>query len=95
MSPVVVAPPSPAPSPTAPASARYRVVFEGLWTQQSHPQDFPGNPHFSPLIGSTHHAAARFWRPGGVASDGIKRMAEQGFTSPLDAHINDAIAAGT
>lgn len=86
--------PSPAPSP-APTSVRYRVVFDGVWTQQTHPQDYPGNPHFSPLIGGTHTAAVRFWAPGATASDGIRRMAEQGFTSPLDAHVNDAIAAGT
>ncbi len=88
-------PPPPPPPPPAPTSVRYRVVFDGLWSQQTHPQDYPGNPHFSPLIGGTHTAAVRFWADGGIASDGIKRMAEQGFTSPLDAHINDAIAAGT
>jgi hypothetical protein len=74
---------------------RYRVTFDALWSQQTHPQDYPGNPHFSPLIGATHHGGVRFWTDGGIASDGIKRMAEQGFTSPLDAHINDAISATT
>jgi hypothetical protein len=90
-------PPSPPPPPSAPAptTVRYRVVFDGLWTQQTHPQDFPGNPHFSPLIGGTHHGGVRFWGAGLIASDGIRRMAEQGFTSPLDAHVNDAIASGT
>jgi Spondin_N len=89
------APPPDDPAPPTPTNVRYRVTFEGLWSQQTHPQDYPGNPHFSPLVGATHHAGVRFWYDGGIASDGIKRMAEQGFTSPLDAHINDAIAAGT
>lgn len=88
-------PPSPPDPPPAPTSVRYRVVFEGLWSQSTHPQDYPGNPHFSPLIGGTHTTAVQFWADGGIASDGVKRMAEQGFTTPLDAHINDAIAAGT
>ena len=90
--PPAPAPPAPAPAPT---SVRYRVTFDALWSQQTHPQDYPGNPHFSPLIGGTHNAAVSFWRDGGIASDGLKRMAEQGFTSPLDSHVNDAIAAGT
>lgn len=88
-------PPAPTPRPPAPLSVRYRLVFDALWSGTTHPQDYPGNPHFSPLIGGTHSAAVAFWADGGLASDGIKRMAEQGFTSPLDAHINDAIAAGT
>ena len=88
-------PAPPAPPPPPPTTVRYRVVFDALWSQATHPQDYPGNPHFSPLIGGTHSAAVRFWADGAIASDGIKRMAEQGFTSPLDAHINDAIAAGT
>lgn len=90
-----VPPPAPPAPPPAPTTVRYRVVFDALWSQATHPQDYPGNPHFSPLIGATHSAAVRFWADGGIASDGIKRMAEQGFTSPLDAHINDAIAGGT
>ena len=88
-------PPPPPPPPPAPTTVRYRVVFDALWSQATHPQDYPGNPHFSPLIGATHSPAVRFWADGAIASDGIKRMAEQGFTAPLDAHVNDAIAAGT
>jgi len=88
-------PSPPPPPPPAPTTVRYRVVFDALWSQATHPQDYPGNPHFSPLIGATHSAAVGFWAEGAPASDGIKRMAEQGFTSPLDAHVNDAIAAGS
>lgn len=88
-------PPSPPPPPPPADVVRYRVTFDGLWSQQTHPVDYPGNPHFSPLIGGTHTSAVRFWFEGGIASDGIRRMAEQGFTSPLDSHINDAIGLGT
>lgn len=88
-------PPPSLPSPAAPESVRYRVEFDGLWSQQTHPQDYPGNPHFSPLIGATHTAAVSFWREGGLASDGIKQMAEQGLTSPLDSEIAAATVAGT
>ena len=92
--------PSPLPtaSPTtqAPAAtARYRVTFETTWSSATHPTDFPSDAHFSPLIGATHSAAARFWQPLAIASDGIEAMAERGRTSPLDTEVEAAIAAGT
>lgn len=93
-SPSPVPPPSPAPTPAA-ATARYRVTFDAAWSAASHPDAFPGNPHFSPLIGATHSSRAVFWEPGRAASAGIEAMAEEGSTSPLDAEIQAAIAAGT
>jgi hypothetical protein len=71
------------------------VTFETTWAKASHPTDFPGTAHFSPLIGGTHSARARFWQPGALASEGIQAMAERGRTSPLDAEVAAAIAAGT
>lgn len=86
--------PVPLPTPTA-ATARYRVTFDAVWRAETHPSQFPGNPHFSPLIGGTHSSRARFWMPGGTASAGIEAMAEEGRTSPLDSEVQAAIAAGT
>ena len=88
-------PPTPPPVPTAPSTARYRVTFDATWTAQTHPQDAPVNPHFSPLIGGTHTAAAIFWQEGALATEGIRRMAERGAINPLDDEIRAAIAAGT
>ncbi|MEZ5293492.1 MAG: spondin domain-containing protein [Vicinamibacterales bacterium] len=82
-------------APSAPATVRYRVTFDATWSAGTHPQDFPANPHFSPLVGALHSTAVRFWHDGAIASDGIRRMAEQGLTSPLDAEIGNAIGAGT
>jgi hypothetical protein len=86
--------PTPSPAATPAPSARYSVTFEPAWSAASHPQDFPGTAHFSPLIGGTHSARASFWRPGALASTGIKDMAERGRTSPLDAEVEAQIAAG-
>ena len=86
--------PEPAPTPSV-GTARYRVTFEATWSAATHPADFPGNPHFSPLIGGTHSSRVVFWEPGGTASPGIEAMAEQGSTSPLDAEIQAAIDGGT
>ena len=79
----------------APPRARYRVTFESWWSARTHPQDFPGNPHYSPLIGATHRSGAPFWMPGGPASPGMENMAETGGVSPLNTEIRAAVAAGT
>ena len=86
---VVVRPVSPLPN------ARYRVLFEADWSAQTHPNDFPANPHVSRLIGATHGPDVVFWQPGAPASAGIQNMAERGSTSPFDAEIRQAQAAGT
>ncbi len=78
-----------------PPRARYRVTFESWWSARTHPQDFPGNPHYSPLIGATHRAGAPFWMPGGLASPGMENMAETGSVSPLNDEVRAAVAAGS
>jgi len=86
--------PTPAPTPTA-ATATYVATFEAAWSAETHPSDFPGNPHFSPLVGGTHSSRVRFWEAGATASPGIEAMAERGRTSPLDAEVEAAITAGS
>jgi hypothetical protein len=86
--------PSPSPAP-APQTARYHVTFDASWSGTTHPQDFPSDPHFSPLVGATHDTSVAFWRPGMLATQGIKDMAERGRTAPLVAEVDAAIAAGT
>jgi hypothetical protein len=73
---------------------RYRVTFDAQWSAATHPSDFPGNPHFSGLIGGTHGANVVFWRGGEQASSGIRRMAEEGLKSALQTEIQAAIDAG-
>ena len=87
-------PPVPTPTPAA-TTARYRVTFETAWSLETHPTDFPSNPHFSPLIGATHSARVGFWQLEATASDGIEAMAELGRVSPLDTEMEAAVAQGT
>lgn len=84
-------------SPLAQASptARYRLTFNAEWSAQTHPTDFPSNPHFSGLAGGTHTSDVSFWLPGAIASDGIEQMAETGSTSILQSEVQAAIANGT
>ncbi len=61
-------PTSPTTSSTPSAQARYRATFRATWSQATHPDRFPSNPHFSPLVGATHGAGVRFWAAGDIAS---------------------------
>jgi len=75
--------------------ATYRLTFQSTWSPQTHPTQFPSNPHYSPLIGATHSPVLEIWEPGGIATSGIEQMAETGATSVLSAEINQQVQAGT
>ncbi len=77
-----------------PLEARYKVTFQADWSSQTHPTDFPNNPHFSGLIGGTHADGIHFWEVGALASDGIESMAETGSKTKLTQEVNAAISAG-
>jgi hypothetical protein len=72
---------------------RYQLTFESTWSETTHPYDFPPNPHFSGLIGSTHSENVTFWEFGGFATEGIKNVAETGsktsFITEIEAAIDD------
>ncbi len=78
---------SPPPASSCPRessdSTPYRLTFHASWIATSHPTNFPGNAHFSPLVGGVHDGGHSFWRRGGTATTGIERMAEDGATTPL------------
>lgn len=93
--PMVPTPAPVAPAPTPDPTARYSVTFEATWDVSTHPTDFPPNPHFSGLIGGTHNASVSFWQAGGLATEGIRLMAERGRQSPLDLEVDAAARAGT
>lgn len=75
-------------------TAVYRLTFQSSWSQQTHPSQFPSNPHYSPLVGGLHNANASFWAPGGLATAGIERMAETGGTSLLVGEVQQQVNSG-
>ena len=79
----------------AQSTATYEVIFSASWSAQTHPDDFPGNPHFSGLIGLTHDSTFTLWEAGGLASAGMESMAEIGSKSPLSVEVDQVIAAGS
>ncbi|MFT5498720.1 MAG: hypothetical protein ACI9TH_004135 [Kiritimatiellia bacterium] len=78
----------------APDTARYQVSFSNTWTAQNHPDRFPPGAHFSTFFGVSHRESISFWQAGGLATAGIKTMAELGSNGVLGSEFNTAIAAG-
>ncbi len=76
-------------------TATYTVTFDSIWSTETHPDDFPDDPHFSSLIGGTHNININFWLPGELASRGIQSIAETGNPNPFRNEIVDAIVDGT
>jgi hypothetical protein len=79
---------------STPLEATYRATFTATWSADTHPVNFPVNPHFSPLVGAIHSEQAIFWELGQIASPGIEQMAESGGTSLLLDEIQDVIDEG-
>ncbi len=74
--------------------ADYRITFDGSWSAATHATLFPGNAHFSGLVGAVHNDQVIFWEPGQIASDGIELMAETGGKSIFLQEIESAINSG-
>lgn len=71
----------------------YNVTFNATWSEETHPDDFPTNAHWSGLIGASHNDKVHFWRLDERSTPGIKAMAETGSKSPLDREIRRVIIA--
>lgn len=78
----------------AQGSAYYRVTLQSTWSAATHPSQFPGNPHYSPLVGGTHNSSAVLWAPGAIASNGIEQMAETGGTSLFVSELSQQMGLG-
>jgi hypothetical protein len=71
-------------------SARYDIRVDVTWDDAG-----VKNRHFTTVVGAAHNEEVSFWTLGGLATPGVKAMAETGATTPLDQEVNAAIAAGT
>ncbi|XP_043286181.1 spondin-1 [Venturia canescens] len=70
--------------------AKYSLVMEGIWSNVTHPKDFPFSAwltHFSDLIGASHEPSFSFWGHGTVATDGFRQLAEWGSASGVEAEL--------
>lgn len=70
--------------------AKYELVFEGLWSRYTHPDDFPENywlARFSDIIGASHSNDFRMWQQNSLATEGVKELAETGSTRKLESEL--------
>lgn len=68
----------------------FKVTFEGLWSRNTHPKDFPSNKwntRFSDVIGASHTTDYGFWNYGEFASDGLKELSENANTRLLEGEL--------
>lgn len=73
-----------------PATSRYRVALNIVWTPATHPVTIPPagtRPHVSPPVLITHGAENDLFARGALASTGIEAMAETGSTGSLVAEM--------
>lgn len=67
--------------------AKYELVFEGLWSRYTHPDDFPEDywlAHFSDIIGASHSSDFKMWSQDAYATEGVRDLAETGSTKRLE-----------
>ncbi|XP_046594734.1 spondin-1 [Neodiprion lecontei] len=70
--------------------AKYSIIFEGIWSNRTHPKDFPFSTwltHFSDLIGASHEPRFSFWGREHTATDGFRQLAEWGSVSGVEAEL--------
>ena len=67
----------------------YHVRFQGMWTMASHPRtEMPDGAGFSPIVVASHNDMYTMWKPGGTASPGVEKVAEQGPPDVLLDELN-------
>jgi len=83
------------PKTIQPHSAQYILTFKSSWSNATHPIDFPSNPHFSGLIGTSHNSNVNLWQEDELSTPGIRNMAETGSKTPLNSEIDSLISNGS
>ncbi|XP_058979646.1 spondin-1-like [Musca domestica] len=72
--------------------ARYEITFEGMWSRNLHPKDFPAKgwlAKFSDILGAAHTSDYRFWDSGELASSAMQEFAEHGSSRGLEQEFNN------
>lgn len=76
--------------------ATYNITFTNYWntTDHNNGNPFPGNPHWSDLVGVNHNSNVTFVELGGTATIGVKNIAEIGNQSEFQTvDVQNAIDA--
>ena len=68
-----------------------KITFEGLWSRNLHPKDFPARgwlTRFTDIMGAAHTSDYRFWDKGELASPEMQEFAEHGSSKGLEREFN-------
>lgn len=71
------------------------MTFEGLWSSETHPKNFPATlqlTHFSDILGFTHSKNLTMWAEGQYASEGLRQLAEFGSGSILESELLERVS---
>jgi hypothetical protein len=63
--------------------ATYRVTFTTNFTETTHPTDYPDNASFGRVFLAAHNSGTSIFNIGGIASEGLKKYAEDGDLTDL------------
>ncbi|KAL3266974.1 hypothetical protein HHI36_011123 [Cryptolaemus montrouzieri] len=72
--------------------AKYELVFEGLWTRNTHPKDYPSNiwyTKFGDIVGASHANDESFWQYESYASENLRALGENGDTSGVETELKE------
>jgi hypothetical protein len=69
---------------------KYQVTIISNWNVMDH-VSVPGNAHFSPVVSVTHSGSYQLMSLGGLATAGLKELAETGRTGMVVREIQTAI----
>ncbi|XP_032663851.1 spondin-1 isoform X1 [Odontomachus brunneus] len=70
--------------------AKYSLTMEGIWSNRTHPKDFPFSAwltHFSDVIGASHEPNFSFWGRDHIATDGFRQLAEWGSATGVETEL--------
>lgn len=70
--------------------AKYSFVFEGIWSNETHPKDYPFAiwlTHFSDIVGASHESNFSFWGENHIATDAFRSLAEWGSPAALETEL--------
>lgn len=73
--------------------ATYDIIFTNYWNETDH-GPLPNNSHWSPLIGVNHNSEAIFLEIGGIASQGIEDIAEDGINTNFQNDVLESVSNG-
>ena len=76
-------------------AASYQLSFSWEWDGTDVEDGrLPNFAHFTDLVGATHQAGSALWTPGGLATPGIERVAEDGQSDILISEVDNLIDEG-